>query len=977
MVRFSPDGQWIAGVRDDQMVRVWNASSGQLAADLPNQSLCAAFSPDGRYLVTADLKPEFWLIDKSEETLKLSRRPVGPNQTGNMGKITFVTFTPDGRLLLAAHQLGVIAMWETATGKFIGTLGGSERAPPNTINPMARVGGHGGVITCLAISPDGQRIASGCVDRLVRIWDMKTKKQLLQFEGHNGPINSVAFSPDGQRIASGCTQSFRSDYLRSLSGQTTLWNSKTRDVISSYPRHDNPTEASLGESSLCFSSDGHLMIGMDGSTIKIWDGHSGKEIGELKGHVAQVLGLDISADAQRVVSCSEDRSLRIWSLAQSESVVWPGHSEVVTGVAFNDDGQQLASAATDEILIRQTTTGDVVRRIPKTPNSLRSGRELWNVVEQAAPERRSISLVSVWDSQPQITLHHEHRIPRVMALNPDRRILATSTGDSMVVVLWDAAEGTELCRFRHGSKTLSGRPSEETDHEVPKVTCLAFSPTEPIVASGGNDREITLSRVIGDQLQHRHLIGHRGAVTSIAFSPGGQQLASVSEDGTVRLWNVESGELVMSSISQPLPLLQLAFSPDGRRIVTGTGSRLARGVDPEIAEIKLWDVETLSEVLTFTSPHLGNVQGLAFSPDGFILAAGGGIPTKFFAMQRPEHVQLWDATPDSRLRQPRSTEADSPRANAVTLQGHSTPVMALAYSVDGKHLVTGDRGGSIKMWDVRQGIEVGEFLGHSEAVHAIAMAADGTRLVTAGKHVLSDEVDPGSTIKLWNVSTRKAERTWKAPSGWPAESIALNATGTQVAASFFNSSMLRLWDATQPDSVEPREMTRRMFRGFAFGAEANTWWVASGGSGIELISADTEKTQRVLRDLADGEGYTCLALSGDSQRIVAGTNKGRVQVWDVNQGHKLMDVSMDPPVQPVFQVSISHTATHFVAVQGQRTGLDFSNGIKVWNVRTGESLETVRSVNCAAVSPEGGRVAYGLLDGTIIIRDADPPNRVN
>jgi ferric-dicitrate binding protein FerR (iron transport regulator) len=265
----------------------------------------------------------------------------------------------------------------------------------------------------------------------------------------------------------------------------------------------------------------------------------------------------------------------------------------------------------------------------------------------------------VWDAVTGLERARLARSPlalNVLAFTPDGQALALAGRDrqrgSGWVTLWDLRDATERLALR-GPREVAG---------------LAVSPDGGMLAVCGNDppprkgdaRNLWLMAPGGEALP---LLGHTEPVQAVAFSPDGRLLASAGRDGTVRLWDVATRQLVATLRGHAGSATVLAFAPDGRRLASGGKDGTAR----------VWDAVTGREVLALFLPR-GSVTALAFAPDGRRLVTGGqGFAT------------LWDVTGDE-------------GRELTTFQGHRSGV---AFSPDGLTLATccGDR--TVKLWDLR------------------------------------------------------------------------------------------------------------------------------------------------------------------------------------------------------------------------------------------------------------------------------------
>jgi WD40 repeat protein/serine/threonine protein kinase len=617
-VAYSPDGQHVASIGGGE-VRVWKAASGEDAYQIAGgQAVGAAFSRDGKVLAVAG-KEAVTLHDaatgKEQRRIDAGIRPT--ERFPFPASLTSIAISDDGKIVAAGGVLakvggrhglsgGVAKVWNAESGELLQAF--------DTLSTS---------VTSVALSPDGTWVAagtSGAGGELpevgeVRVWNLERGVFVHHFLGQaavkpgEDPCSAlgIRFSPDSQRLAAA-----HSD------GKVRIWNLAEPNEPKVLAGH----KGWVGSLDFSRTGDRLASVGKD-RVVRVWDTATGSVVNEFRGQAAAGQAVAFSPTGRQIASAAGSE-VRLWNAVGTQECLTirrdsPDPSPFYD-VAFDPAGRELALASMSKVefrdavigaerktenIIRPSAMGDYARVAYSPDGQLVAtvgihGVKLWNV--KSGAETRLLP------DHPELG-QPPYTNTVALAFRPDGKHIAT-TGRN-VLTIWDTATGEIVHKITiHGERLVAAS--------------LAYSPDGKSIATAVHpQRYIPAEMRIWNAETGEEMKRIEGGGRGIRFSPDGKRIAASHQDKYVGLWDVASGELVLTLKGHAAPVSRLTFHPDGSRIATASADQT----------IKLWDAASGQEVLTLRG-HAAPVASAAFSPDGRYLASSADV--------KPGEVKVWD-----------------------------------------------------------------------------------------------------------------------------------------------------------------------------------------------------------------------------------------------------------------------------------------------------------------------------------------------
>jgi WD40 repeat protein len=619
-----------------------------------------------------------------------------------------------------------------------------------------------------------------------------------------GPVQTVAFSPDGRFVLTG-----------SDDGNVQCWDAADGNPVGPPIRHEGivrnvafsrdgrrfatacgtvvriwetATHRSLDVNlvhekevmTTDFSPDGQTMVtGDTGGAARMWNVQTGKRIGPVLRHEEEVRAAIFSPDGHTVLTASQDRTAKLWTAKSGAPLLSPIiHDDMLFAAAFSPDGKTFATGGNDCIVrLYETATGN------RKPGAFRHQAGIYGI-----------------------------------AFSPDGRRLLTGGFDT-TARLWAI-----------DSETPIGTPLFHPD----RVSAVAFGPDgrTAVTASMGNARLWQMN----DGRPASRVLNHTAFVRQGVFNPQGDKIVTGSEDGTVQIWDAQTGDPLGPPLrhqggrsKRDSSVDGLAVSSDGRWIVSGCRDRTAC----------VWDAVTGKRLSLLK--HSGPVVAVAFHPNGHMVLTAS----------EDNRAQLWNASTGQPIGEPLR---------------HNGRVHTVAFNSDGSRMLTASEDNTAQIWDVATGKPVGPPLKHTAAVRSAVFSPDDSLVLTASMDW---------TGQLWDATAGVAVGAPLQHEG-PVPLAAFGPDGFTILTGSYDRTA-RFWDARRTRPLGPPLHHNGLLRALVFGR--NTRMVLTGSYDKTARLWDLATKMPIGPALLHENQVWFVAFSPDEKHMLTGGQETAAHLW--------------------------------------------------------------------------------------------------
>ena len=675
-------------------------AAGQADGGSPSQSDLAhidavqslAFSPDGERLASGAFRTvNIWRRPHNERIVDLAAADAD---------VTSLAVSPNGAVAAIGETSGRIHLNDVATGKRLRTLQG-----------------HGGSVSALTFNAGGDRLLSGSIDRTVRMWDVADGREIGTLSTP-APVTALALLLEGAQIAVATDDNLIRTWplpgpLPAVSADAAA-QPVSPPPIKQFNGHSAPITSMVP-----FDAKGtRLFSGSHDGTARIWDAAGGNEVANYNDG-GPITAVAVRPDGKRAATASEFGRVKLWNTENGQLVAQIAAERSVTGsidrlrVAVDLAKRRSLNAKADLAQVIKDRDAEreavyaAVLEVAKT--DVEAKKKTAAVTQPQADHQKAQAALATLKADLATAEDVKKKLVEAAAATAAATAAAAAAPAPPAAVPATEEEkkkADEEAKKAEEAKKKADEAKKKADDEALKTADAAAGGMQARMETAMHQR-VRASLAMAEQ---------RRPIRSVAFSPDGLQAAMAGDDGVIRVFASETGQVLDPITGQKGGVIATTF--------VGTGRLLSMAADKSLVvwnTLAPWVLERRLGTVDSTQAFVDRVSALDFSPDGRLLATGGGTAS------RSGELKLWDVETGILVR--------------AIAEPHSDAVLCLQFSPDGKQVASGAADRFMKVFDVETGTFVKSFEGHGQHVLGVSWRADGRVLATGGAD---------KAIKIWD-----------------------------------------------------------------------------------------------------------------------------------------------------------------------------------------------------------------------------------
>ena len=826
---------------------------------------------------------------------------------GHLSAIVMGTITPDGNRAITASTDQTARVWDLASKAMI-----------------REYTGHTGPLYSLALSGNGRVLATGAQDNTLRIWDVPQSSPLLSIAAHSAAASGIASSSDGRVLVTvGADNNVRVwDTLaldKAIASGTVVDPNSIVKVLSG---HQAPI------TTVAVRPDG-TMIATGDSTGKIlfWNPFLEQPRGSVEGPPA--VSLAFNGNTAQIYSCSTDGVVRQWDIPTTATRPLDPLPQPITKLAVSKN-QPLALITTTDHASRlvQTDNGQTVREFPATVGPIvLTAISPGNTAIAIAHNDGTVRVLNASNGEPQYSFKIPSGAATGMIFHSDNQRLFTSGTDG-VVRLWKAVPPADPNAA--GSMPIGSSEGFQWAVNPAGNTTLAANSDTSIVLAGGADGKVRQINT-ADGVVQKTLEAQTAPITDVAVAPNNQRVASVSRDGSLRVYNLNDGSVAFET-KHAAPLAAVNWSPDS----------LTLAVAAEDGNVLLYAADSGRLLERFS----GNVAG--WSAVAWLNTAG-----MLATASSDKSVRILKRSA-ARVLAVQAPAVQAPATQGLAAQTSEVACMAMAAA----QVIAGWKDGKVIQVDSNSGQVTREFAGCNGAVRAIAVRGDNQRLVAGGAD---------GKIYLWNIGNGELLQTLEAAS--PVIALAWSVDNQKLAVAT-EDRQLRVFGPPLDTPAKPMAGELKLHQqvvaetpiaAIVFSADNRSVRTVHSSGQLSIWSYASPTS---LRQFNQGGAVYGIAISRDGSTVVSCGTDQNVRVWDNITGNQR------------FQMSGHQGAVHAVTLSPDESFAITSGAdktVRLWDIVGGRQLKQLATLDgtmySVAIHPNGQLIATAGADRKVYLMD--------